>query len=80
MTKPLGTINPCVMATFWKQGRPIARAMDTTNARAHAFKWSGAEYATVQYPGFKSERIERHDFSGYPMTKAEARYQILGNH
>jgi hypothetical protein len=75
--KALGTVNPCMMATFWKGGRVVARAMDTTNARAHAFKWSGAEYATVQYPGFKPERVERHGFEGSPMSMAEARYTTV---
>lgn len=71
----LGNVNPCGVATLFANGIPVSRCYDTPNARAWAFRMHpDATHATVQYPGFAPERIDRHDWRGSTLTAAQAGY------
>jgi hypothetical protein len=74
-THPLGSVNPCGYATIFQGTKAIARCFDTPNARAYAFRiHPNATHAMAHYPGFKSERIDRHDWQGSTLTNEQAGY------
>jgi hypothetical protein len=80
MPKPamIGTINGCMTAVFFRDGRKVAVSHDTPNAMAHAFRWSGAEWAVVVGEGNKAERVWSAAYinrNGHPMTETQAGYQ-----
>ena len=74
----LGNVNPCGVATIYQGSKPVARVLDTPNARAYAFRiHPDATHAMSYTPGWAPERIDRHDWQGSTLTHEQAGYVRL---